>query len=138
MILGTVGGSSRMDSTVISDTVNLAYRLEELTKYYQVPLLISHQTFSQLQDVNQYAFRLIDRVQVRGKSAAVSVYEVFDADPPELRDRKLRTKFTFEQAILLYYSQQFHEAAQRFTQCLHQNPEDKVAQLYLEHAQYQC
>jgi signal transduction histidine kinase len=46
LMLGTVGGKNRMDSTVISDDVNLAARLESLTKNYGVSLLISHQFFA--------------------------------------------------------------------------------------------
>ncbi len=135
LMLGTVGGYSRMDSTVISDTVNLASRIEKLTKDYGVSLLISHYTFAQLEDANQYTFRLIDRVKVKGKSAAVSVYEVFDADPPKIRDSKLVTKTAFEEALLLYNVHSFSEAAQLFEDCLRLNPEDTVAQIYLERCQ---
>ncbi|GET38327.1 adenylate/guanylate cyclase domain-containing protein [Microseira wollei] len=70
-----------MDSTVISDAVNLASRLEQLTKVYSVPLLISHYTFSQLQEQMNFVRRLIERVQVKGKSQKVAVFEVFDAAP---------------------------------------------------------
>ena len=135
LMLGTVGGYSRMDSTVISDTVNLASRIEGLTKEYRVSLLISHHTFSQVQDANEYAFRIIDRVKVKGKLAAVSVYEVFDADPPTIRDAKLATKTAFEEALLLYNLHSFPQAAQLFAECLHLNPEDTVAQSYLERCQ---
>jgi class 3 adenylate cyclase/PAS domain-containing protein len=135
LMLGTVGGYSRMDSTVISDTVNLASRIEGLTKDYGVSLLISHHTFSQLQDANQYAFRIIDRVKVKGKLAAVSVYEVFDADPPKIRDSKLVTKLAFEEGLLLYNLHRFAEAAQLFEDCLRLNPEDTIAQIYLERCQ---
>lgn len=135
LMLGTVGGYSRMDTTVISDTVNLASRIEGLTKDYKVSLLISHYTFSQLKDASQYAFRLIDRVKVKGKLAAVSVYEVFDADPPKIRDKKLATKTAFEEALLLYHLHSFPEAAQLFEDCLRLNPEDTVAQIYLERCQ---
>jgi class 3 adenylate cyclase len=134
LMLGTVGGQNRMNGTVISDTVNLASRIEDLTKNYGVSLLISHHTFSQLEDVNQYAFRLIDRVQVKGKSAAVSVYEVFDADPPQIKERKLITKTAFEEALLLYNLRSVREAAKLFEEVLSLNPEDKVAQIYL----YRC
>jgi class 3 adenylate cyclase/PAS domain-containing protein len=135
LMLGTVGGKCRMDSTVISDTVNLASRIEGLTKDYGVSLLISHQTFSQLRDANQYAFRIIDRVKVKGKTTAVSVYEVFEADPPKLREGKLATKSAFEEALLLYHLHSFTDAAQLFEECLHLNPHDTVAQIYLERCQ---
>lgn len=135
LMLGTVGGASRMDSTVISDAVNLASRLERLTKNYGVSLLISHHTFLQLQDSNQYAFRIIDRVKVRGKSTAVSVYEIFDAESPDIYKGKLATKQEFEQALLLYHLGSLSEAAQLFEHCLHVNPRDTAAQIYLEHCQ---
>jgi PAS domain S-box-containing protein len=135
LMLGTVGGSSRMDSTVISDTVNLASRLEELTKNYGVSLLISHHTFLQLQNANHYAFRIIARVKVKGKSAPVSIYEIFDADLPSLKEGKLATKGQFEQALLFYNQNAITEAAQLFKDCLRLNPMDKVAQIYLDRCQ---
>ncbi|HAJ58624.1 MAG TPA: adenylate cyclase, partial [Cyanobacteria bacterium UBA8543] len=116
----------------ISDAVNLASRLEGLTKNYGVSLLISHHTFTQLKDVNQYAFRILDRVHVKGKSAKVSVYEIFDADPPKIRDGKLLTKTTFEEALLLYNLHSFTDAAKLFEDVLSINPQDKVARLYLD------
>lgn len=135
LMLGTVGGVSRMDSTVIGDTVNLASRLESLTKEYGVSLLISHHTFVQLQDFDRYAFRLIDRVKVKGKTADVSVYEIFDADLPEVREGKLLTKQEFEQALLLYNLGHASEAAKLFENCLRINPRDTVAQIYWERCQ---
>jgi class 3 adenylate cyclase len=135
LMLGTVGGKSRMDSTVIGDTVNLASRMEELTKNYGVSLLISHHTFLQLQDSNQYNFRIIDRLKVKGKSAAVSVYEIFDADSWEIREGKLVTKQEFEQGLLLYNMGSFNEAVHLFKDCLRVNPKDTVAQIYLKRCQ---
>ncbi len=135
LMLGTVGGSNRMDSTVISDAVNLAYRLESLTKEYLAPLLISHHTFLELQDANQYCIRLIDRVQVKGKSEWVTVNEVFDADPPEIKEGKIATSAIFTEAWLLYNQGKFSEAGRVFAQCLAKNPGDQVAKVYLERCQ---
>ena len=135
LMLGTVGGKNRMDSTVISDAVNLASRLEGLTKEYSVPLLISHHTFWELADANKYCIRLIDRVQVKGKSEWITVNEVFDADPPEVREGKLATLTIFMEAWLLYNQNKFAEASQVFQECLRQNPGDQVVQVYLARCQ---
>jgi len=124
-----------MDGTVISDAVNLASRIEELTKSYGVSLLISHQTFSRLQDTSQYDIRIVERVKVKGKSELVTVYEVFDADLPEIREGKLVTKTLFEEAQKLYTMGNFSAAAQCCQDCLCQNPRDKVVQIYLERCQ---
>jgi PAS domain S-box-containing protein len=130
LMLGTVGGQSRMDSTVISDAVNLASRVETLTKEYGVSMLITHNTFIQLNYI--YDLRLIDRVAVKGKSRMVTVYEVFAADPPELRQKKLETKTIFEQALVLYNSDRCVEAIRLLSACLEINPNDKVAQIYMQ------
>jgi class 3 adenylate cyclase len=68
LMLGTVGGNSRIDTTVIGDAVNLSARLQELTKVYQTPLLISHNTFACLEEPMKYALRVIAQEQVRGKA----------------------------------------------------------------------
>jgi adenylate cyclase len=132
LMLGTVGGESRMDTTVISDAVNLAARLEKLTGEYGVTLLISHQTFSQLQRPDEYAIRKIDQVNVKGKSELVTVYEVFDADPADLKDGKLKTADIFAAALSAYIARSFKQATQLFSKCLSQNPNDSVAKIYLE------
>jgi class 3 adenylate cyclase len=135
LMLGTVGGQSRMDGTVISDSVNLASRLESLTKKYEVSLFISHHTFARLQDPTQYSIRLIERLKVKGKSKDVAIFEVLDGEPPEIREVKLATKTKFEEGLLLHYRHSFREAALVFQDVLSINPKDKVAQIYLERCQ---
>ena len=137
LMLGTVGGKSRMDSTVISDAVNLAHRVEELTKNYGVSLLISQYTLLKLENAHQFSFRMIDKVTVKGKSQPVIVYEVFDADLPEIKQGKLVTKSQFEEALMLCYQKLYLEASELFTDCLRINPHDTIAQIYLKQTQGQ-
>jgi two-component system sensor histidine kinase ChiS len=131
LMLGTVGGQNRMDGTVISDTVNVAARIERMTRVYGVNLLISHHTFMQLEDANQYAMRVIDRVRMKGKSNFVSVYEVFEPDPPLLKAAKLATKTQFETALLLYFQEAYEDAAAQLQRCLIDCPGDEIATIYL-------
>ncbi|MGD1711935.1 response regulator [Dapis sp. BLCC M172] len=132
LMLGTVGGINRMDTTVISDAVNLASRLQDLTKVYGASLIISQHTFFQLKDYTKYNYRFLGQVQVKGKKDAVSLFEFFDADPPELIEFKRQTKTLFEQGVISYYSQQKEQATEIFQRIISLNNQDKAVYFYLE------
>jgi len=135
LMLGTVGGQNRMDGTVISDAVNLASRVESLTKNYGVALLITHPTYSRLKNPSQYAIRTLDTVKVKGKSEAVTIYEVFDADTPEIKAGKLATLELFAEALAIYSEGNVAEAARLFSECWRQNQGDRAAKIYWERCQ---
>jgi class 3 adenylate cyclase/FixJ family two-component response regulator len=136
LMLGTVGATNRMDSTVIGDSVNLASRVESLTKSYGVSMLITQNTFLKLIAQNtSYATRNIGRVRVKGKLDLVTIHEVFDADKPEVKEGKLATLTLFAEGLYWYSANKHIEAAQLFDECLQKNPLDHVAQNYLERCQ---
>src|SRR5258705_7040152 len=80
VVLGTVGGPNRIQCSVIGDTVNLASRLEQLTKVYRGRFLIGAHTFRSLSETHGFYIRRVDRVAVTGKNAAIDVFEVIDAE----------------------------------------------------------
>jgi hemerythrin-like metal-binding protein len=136
MMLGVIGGNKRLESTVISDAVNLASRVESMTKKYGTPLLISEHTYYGLRDASHHDIRFLDRVRVKGKKQPQSVHEVFEADPSELREAKRATKALFEEALAYYHFKQAPKALALLEECLRQAPEDTVAQLYAERCRY--
>ncbi|WP_061024780.1 PAS domain S-box protein [Bradyrhizobium sp. CCH5-F6] len=132
LMLGTVGARNRMDTTVISDAVNLASRVESLTKIYRVPLIVTEETYLALQNPISVSVRRIDRVLVQGKSQPVVLYEVLDADDLPEREAKQRALPDFEKGELLYEARKFQDAIAHLEQALARNQSDTVVQLLLE------
>lgn len=76
LMMGTIGESRRMDSTVISDTVNVASRLEGLTKKFGVDLMTSEAFIQRLEKPENFAYRFVSEEQVKGKALPIKVFEV--------------------------------------------------------------
>ena len=95
-----MGVPDRMEGSVISDTVNLSARLEELTKFYRVPLIISAETEKTLS--KSISRREIDEIEIKGKTNKVRIFEVFHWEHKKYRDKKIEHSPIFEKAIDFY------------------------------------
>jgi adenylate cyclase len=132
LMVGMIGEESRIQGDAISDTVNLAARLEGLTKLYGVALLVSESVVKRLKNPQSYQLRFLDRAIVKGRREAIAIYEVLDGEASNQRALKCQTLAIFDRAIQAYGRGDFDAAKADFSQVLKINPLDHPAQLYLE------
>ena len=135
LILGIIGDEGRMQGTVISDAVNLASRIQDVTKLYGANIIISQESFIKLENPTEYGFRFLGKVRVKGKNSTVSLFEIFDGDPEPMRSQKNETKSEFEEAILMFSKRDFDGASELFRKIIAVSHEDRASRLFLEKAE---
>jgi two-component system sensor histidine kinase ChiS len=132
VMLGTIGNERFMQGTVISSNVNLASRLEELTKVYDVQIITSSSIIFGLKDPTRYNHRFIDKIKVRGMSEPISVFEVFDGDPEEKKEQKRKTQSGFEKAVYAFHRHDIESAYKMFQDIRDERIIDSCIEIYCQ------
>lgn len=132
VIIGTVGSDDRMDTTVIGDSVNIAYRLEALAPKYNTDIVISAQTLHQAEAKGLFEYRLLDWVRVKGRKASIEVYEIIDHQESNIKQLKLATAELIEQGLGYRKQQNWQQAISHFQQALDIYPQDTLAIHHLD------
>lgn len=130
LMLGILGEENRMDATVISDAVNLTFRLETLTKYYKCGVIISDKVKELLK--NEFTTRYLGTVMVKGKVSPVKIYEVLEGNSNLEMITKNNDLTLYNQGLELFFRQNFDEAIKIFSSLNKKSPEDELYKIYIK------
>ncbi len=129
-IVGNLGSLERLNYTAVGDTINISSRLENINKVYQTHIMVSDVVYEEIKD--RFVLRMIDRVVVKGRTGAISIYELLGDNLASIPFDVNAYQAEFAQGFTAYTNNQWQEAIRHFQRCFSIFPQDTVAPLFIE------
>jgi class 3 adenylate cyclase len=146
-VLGNIGFQNKMDYTIIGDNVNLASRLEGITKVYRHPIIVSEYMYNAVKD--QFLFRKVDHVRVKGKEEPVGIYAIYTGfegaggnvlrsgeilDLPTVPSLLINREMliNYNKGLRLFDMREWKPAQEYFAKAVELNRDDYLSRIYLE------
>ena len=123
-----IGDRDHIQCSVLGDTVNVASRLQDLTKELSAKVIVSLESLPDTSFVDSELLRSLGKVALRGRSEEVQVFEYLDVLPQEMRLFIDRHRHIFAEALALKNANRLDEARPRFLKCAALSGNDPVAQ----------
>ena len=127
LMLGTIGTVDQMQTTVISDAVNVASRLEGMTKTFDINVVVSGSVVAALPADHPFKLRGLGSVTAKGKTESVEVFECYDTDPDELAGLKTSLMPQWNAGMEAFREGKLIRAGRVFARIVELNPTDTVA-----------
>jgi two-component system sensor histidine kinase ChiS len=127
LMLGTIGTADQMQTTVISDAVNIASRLEGMTKTFDINVVLSGSVCAALPPDHPFKLRGLGSVTAKGKTESVEVFECYDTDPDETAELKTTLMPQWDAAMEAFRAGKLIRAGRIFARIAELNPGDTVA-----------
>ncbi len=132
LVMGIIGDDTRRDATVISDSVNLAARIESITKIYGADILLTIDAVEKLANPQHFLLRSIGKVHVRGKDESIEVFECYNHQEEETKKCKTSSLKAFSEAIQSFNEGHYEKALHLFSELRVAHANDKIAHSFKE------